>query len=464
MVLEPSDLFANFQVDFGEEIGGRGIERTGEHEILPDQQAQLVAGGVETFRLVAPPAPDPDHVHMRIRRRLQERAGLLRRDPAGERVGHDPVGALHEHVAAVHPEGEAFARGVGVADELDGSEADPPCRHGIANCDGEEVEGLSPLPVRPPELGFVDLECNRETGPLDLARDLDAAQAHCHRRRVCIGDLGVHRHAHPAGCMLLMNRQNVDPRRPRGLQPYVAVDPERRQRDVPVPAEIGLDLPEHVAVRDLVVLRMRHREGLGRGPFRGFAHRGAEQDLDRVLALDGDLGEVDPGTAELVLGREHKRAVPADLGDAVEAGDHEVDAGVVEMDQPPRGPVALAHPAAGIFVAAPVRVGDQPGLLECRHAVAGDADVTGDLAGLVGQGPEPGKGLVRGRRHVVRASVRFRDRTARRGPAGSRSRPCRQRVPRPGRPCAHARSRRRAWCRSACRTPSVRPARPSPAW
>ena len=87
-----------------------GIEMAGEHEVLPDQQAERVAGLVEARRLVAAAAPDADHVHVGVGGGLQQVAGLRRGDAAGQRVGRDPVGAAGEDGAAVDVEARSCAR------------------------------------------------------------------------------------------------------------------------------------------------------------------------------------------------------------------------------------------------------------------------------------------------------------------------------------------------------------------
>src|SRR5580698_5578000 len=47
-----------------DERGIARIHRAGEHEILPDEKAELVAEVVEVLGLIYPSAPNPDHVHV----------------------------------------------------------------------------------------------------------------------------------------------------------------------------------------------------------------------------------------------------------------------------------------------------------------------------------------------------------------------------------------------------------------
>ena len=80
---------------------------------LPDEDAELVRGAVELVVLVDAAAPHPQHVHVRLPRRVQQLqvVGLVvaRRDR-----GRDPVRPLHEDRAPVHAEveGEAAAEGL----------------------------------------------------------------------------------------------------------------------------------------------------------------------------------------------------------------------------------------------------------------------------------------------------------------------------------------------------------------
>ncbi len=389
VVLEARDLFFHLGLHLGEKLRRRGIERAGEHEILPDQEAKFVAGVVEAVGLVAPAAPDPDHVHVGVGGRVQEIAGLLRGDPARQGVGHDPVCALGEDIAAVDADLEAGARVVRLGDQVHRPQADAAMGRSVAAGQTQVMQDLRPLPVRPPQFGVLDVEHQRRAAALYLCGRLGPGQRG--------GDIDALRIRHgrddhdprAARRMALVDEHVGNARRARRLQPDIAVEPERGKRDVPVPAEIGLDLAQHVAVRDRVVLGVGHREGLFGLAFGGLAHRGAEGDLDRVFAFDRDLGEIHPVAAELVLCLQHDRAVPTDLGHAIEPRDDEFVFGGIEQHHAARRPVALADPAQVMFVAAPIGVGDQPGLLQRRHAVAGERHVAGVVPGFVGQCPEP---------------------------------------------------------------------------
>src|ERR1019366_566972 len=62
MRAEALNLVADLGVDDGEELGRRGVLRAGEHHVLPDEQAELVAEVVEIVELVETATPYADHV------------------------------------------------------------------------------------------------------------------------------------------------------------------------------------------------------------------------------------------------------------------------------------------------------------------------------------------------------------------------------------------------------------------
>ena len=135
-----------------------GIERAGEHEILPDQQAELVAQVVEVLGLVDPAAPDAHHVHVGRDRGLQV-ARIIAPGEAGDKgARRDPVGALCENRPAVDDELERLAPFVRLAVERDRPQPDPahsradPSAVGTGGLDLESCRAAGPLAVRPPEL------------------------------------------------------------------------------------------------------------------------------------------------------------------------------------------------------------------------------------------------------------------------------------------------------------------------
>ena len=102
----------------------RRIVHVGEHEVLPDENAELVAQIVEGVGLVHHGAADAQHVHARVSQALE------RGTVAGEvgietgEVEWSPAHAAAEHGDAIDDEAEPFAFGAAI--HLQGPEPHPP--------------------------------------------------------------------------------------------------------------------------------------------------------------------------------------------------------------------------------------------------------------------------------------------------------------------------------------------------
>ena len=106
---EPRDLVPSLGLD-GVLIGLLlGIGRTGEHEVLPDHQPELVAGFVPPLRLVLATTPDAQHVQIRIARLFKQGARAIAAPCHWERRDRDPVGATTEDRHPIHAQRERRA-------------------------------------------------------------------------------------------------------------------------------------------------------------------------------------------------------------------------------------------------------------------------------------------------------------------------------------------------------------------
>ena len=76
VAVEVRDLVVRFGARAGQERGIGRIERAGEHEVLPHEQAEFIAQVVEVLALVDAAAPYPQHVHVR-RGRAAQVAGVI---------------------------------------------------------------------------------------------------------------------------------------------------------------------------------------------------------------------------------------------------------------------------------------------------------------------------------------------------------------------------------------------------
>ena len=407
-VRQAAGLVRDLGVDLAEEGGRRGVEIARQHRVLPDEQAERVAGGVELVRLVAPAAPDPDHGHARRGGRGEEVARPGRVVVARQRVGRHPARAPAEHVATVDAQEERTAGPVGLGDErhlAQGEAGATPDRPRPApDRELERMERLGPVAERPPEGGVlhaqrervaaVDQRPRRPGDGLAIGReergdDLLGLRS----RREPPRDLALDAHGDPARLVVLRDRGRRDlARRPEDRDP--AIDAHRREGGGPVPAEVALRLAQHVAVGDRAVPgQVRHGVGLGGLQPRALGDGGEEVDRDLVGPLAEQAREARAPRAERVARREHRRAVHAHLGVAVHAVEHQ-RRGVrhgVQLEGARERPAALGHPARRPLVEADIGIGDHARIAQRAVHVARQVEDEVVLPALVGQAPGAAK-------------------------------------------------------------------------
>ncbi len=68
VIAQPLDLVGDLRPHVLQKVGRGGVEGARKHEVVPDENALLVAEIIETVLLVLPAAPDADHVHVGIER------------------------------------------------------------------------------------------------------------------------------------------------------------------------------------------------------------------------------------------------------------------------------------------------------------------------------------------------------------------------------------------------------------
>src|SRR5207248_11632058 len=90
------------------------IHAAREHELLPDEQAHLVAEAIELVRLVNAAAPDTQQVHVRVARGFEKLSVSLRRDARRKTVRRNPVCSFGEDGHAVDDERKSLAVLVGL--------------------------------------------------------------------------------------------------------------------------------------------------------------------------------------------------------------------------------------------------------------------------------------------------------------------------------------------------------------
>ena len=151
MALQTLYLVGNLRAHFPQELGSGRIHPAGEHEIVPDQQAERVADFIEGVFLKLAATPEADYVHIGIAGRCQKVEVAFAGFEGGVGFTGDPVGALCENRLAVNLEGK-------VLPYLNGAQAYllfellPVCAH------ADIIEMLFSHPGRPPQSGVFDDE------------------------------------------------------------------------------------------------------------------------------------------------------------------------------------------------------------------------------------------------------------------------------------------------------------------
>ena len=374
--------------------------RAGEHHVLPDQQAHLVAELVEGVELVEAAAPHADHVHVGGDRFAEQAGDALARDARGQGIGGDPVGALAEDGDAVDLEGHRGAGRVRLIDEPQPAQADAPLRAVAGNGDDGIGKGLVTIPRRPPQGRLRNGQAEIDGAAIRVrhhgfALDFPVAEGEDHRHRAVLQrrqlDLRGHRDR-TVVVMVLADHRVLDACVVKQAQLRFGIEAEHHQTRPPVPAAMALRLAQHVEIGDAVVLGVRDREGLLRRPRRRFPGRRAETDGDLVFSRTHHAGEVDAMADEARIEAGDRRAVDGHLGDGVEKFEveHRPFAGKRfrrDVEGAADLPFLLMHPLHVGFVGADRGLGNAPGGDECGVDVAGDgAGRYGRATGVV-KGP-----------------------------------------------------------------------------
>lgn len=144
---EPDEVLADLGGDLVVQRLLLRVGGTGEREVLPDQQALLVGQLVEVVALVEVAAPDADQVDARRDRLVEAVGDPLPGDTGREAVVRYPVHPAYEEGLVVDGEAERLAL------QGDAPETGPagPCL--VAEADGDVVQRLLAVAVRPPASG-----------------------------------------------------------------------------------------------------------------------------------------------------------------------------------------------------------------------------------------------------------------------------------------------------------------------
>ncbi len=375
VVGEPGDLLPRLGLDLAAQRLLLGVGRAGEQEVLPDEQAELVAQVVEVVGLVDAAAPDPHQVDVG-RLRLGQPGGVPGPVDAGrERVVGDPVDSLDQDRAVVDDQLEGGARGIRLGVPAHRAEPDPAGRrveHLVVGGQLEPhvVERLGAVTGRPPALDGAELGLE---GRLVVA---GGHQRGCRGAGDVEGDGEVcgfgakgaghpHRRPHPAARAVGLGQHPhlVEAGRAPRHQVRRAPDAAGAGGDAPVPTEAAGRLADRL---------VRHRVG-PRPSAEGdalcvrVAHRAAEGDGEVVLAGPQPVGDVDPVAPVLVGDLGHDLAVEQHRRHRVEPVEDQLVAlrprEVVrgEHQRALVGPVDEPDPREQGLVVVEVGVGDEAG-------------------------------------------------------------------------------------------------------
>lgn len=329
---EPGHVLPRLGLDLPAQRLLLGVGGAGEEEVLPDQQAEFVAGVVELVALVESAAPDPDQVHAR-RDRLAEPAAVAGGvDPGGQHVVRDPVDAAGEDRRAVDDQREGAAPRVACGVQDDGAKADP-APPGVERCGAVEqgdlavVERLFAVAAGPPQGGAGYLGGDGEPVRAGRRRGLDEGLAHLepYGQRAAgagRGTFQLHPDLDPAGAVgdRDQRRHGGEPGGGPVLDPDLLPDARGDQGRAPVPAEGAghlADVLEGLGVRVRPVAEQRADPfGLGVGGGEGDGQRGAG-------------GRVPPGDVEAVAavhvpGGPQRGVAEPDVGDGVQPVEDQV--------------------------------------------------------------------------------------------------------------------------------------------
>ncbi len=398
MVAQADDIVDGLLADVVQIMPGRGVHPAGEHEVLPDQDAFLVAEVVEPVILVDTAAPHAQHVHVDRHRVVDGLAvdGVV--DPREEIVAGDVVRAFHEYPLTVQHETEALAGLVIVGDKAEGAQSDfvrpfiPVLFRGDRCL--ETVAVRVTIAVAPPQPRVPDLEVHDHLVAAFPQRHLsfgvrvsrglvgDTDNGGRAAGRVDgdllthVGHLPAHLRLHEIGVVY----PYAAPRGDGDGAPYARC----QQAWSPVPSVMvpGLAgerryfLVQQAAVLALVV---GGRVVIGQGIVFGQVglDRGVEKDAQGVARGLDETFDIGPPCAEHVVGPDDERVVEIDIRIGVEpmAGQHDVlpPHGVVRhVESGLIDPVLLVNPLHAPFVELQERVIDdvvrhQVGVHHSRH-------------------------------------------------------------------------------------------------
>ena len=324
MRADPAHIIRQFCPDIGVKFICQVIYRAGEHEILPDHQAQLIADIIEIIVRIVTAAPDADGIHIGRPGILQKAPGPLRVYSRQKIVLRNIVGTHGEDIHAVDAVAEALAPLILLPADRHRPEADPlfPAVKlflPVHQADAGRIKRLIAEACRPPELRIFHFDqagfplCLH--GPSVRGRQGDfhsEAAAGCGRADLtsCRKQIRIKAAAHLSVLMILSDEDIADSGFLHADDHNIAPDPGVGKPWTPVPAEHAVGFSEQREARHGI--RTAVRAGF-RVCLADIAGRRIQNNRNLILSRLQKLPHIIFPGAVHVVGPAHSHAVDPDL-------------------------------------------------------------------------------------------------------------------------------------------------------
>ena len=351
---------------------GHFVDVAGKHQILPHNQAQLVARVQKPVLGVIAAAPYADRVKMAGGAVGQQLARAFRRGAPDQVIFRDVVRAHGEQLVSVHLQAELLAEFVPVAGEHEGAQADAPgglvlhLALPVQAGDGQRVQRVFPPAVGLPQARLVNRNFQRAAAVgIGGFRAVRVGQGNAQGGGEIAVGLGVYRQGNTACFVALQNLNSFDPKPVVPFQSAGPPDARIRQLRAPVPPEHVMRLAQEAGA----MYRAGTVVGYVRVSLRGFLDKavgGAQQHGQRIAAFPQQGFHIHTPGAVHVIGMQHGLPVYRYVGQCIQPPKNQINP---PMGQERRGYVEGAfvsvipihHPQGFIFVFPPEGVLDQSG-------------------------------------------------------------------------------------------------------
>ena len=328
---EPADDIAELGADVLLKLRRQIIHGTGEHEILPHQQSQLITDVEEEIIRIITAAPDTDGVEVGHGSVLQKNPCALGGDAAEQVILGYIVGAHGKNGDAVDGKGEGFALFIFLPRDVKGAKTDPlfPDINGqtglIEELGFQRIQRMLAVSVWPPQTRLFHEHMAVGGGAHDISVGIGqriADRQPAHRSPGGNIHLGIQAQGDPAVPVHLTHLHTLELGLGNGPEIDGPVYAGIGEAGTPVPAIHAVCLADHGkaldgigGAGDLVPLVGRMRSAQGRAQKNG-------QSVFPFMDKRTDIDHVGPVH---VFGVQDKLIVDRDIGERVDALHHETE-------------------------------------------------------------------------------------------------------------------------------------------